>query len=227
LVYICFCVIEVHTIKDIWLTNDPDRASITFGIFDLYMMIGIYKIKSIIKPEKIYIGSTLDIKHRWNIHLSLLKRNKHHSIRLQNHINKYGLEDLQFSILLYGCQKEELLFIEQIFIDNYIPFFNICKTAGSQLGNKRNKETRLKLSLANKGKKTSDETKIKIGQFQLGNKNLLGFKHSEETKIEMSKNRKGIKRGIYKKHGVKSYIGMINIMIISFYILYFYSIILN
>lgn len=161
-------------------------------------MEGIYKIQSQVKPERIYIGSTANIIKRWNRHLSLLRKNKHHSNQLQNHVNKYGFNDLQFSVLLV-CEKEDLIFLEQIFIDNYKPFFNICKTAGSQLGNKRTKETCLKLSSANKGKHHSIETKIKLSQSQLGNKNLLGFKHSEETKKEMSKTRKGTKRGNYKK----------------------------
>jgi group I intron endonuclease len=106
---------------------------------------GIYKIQSICKPERCYIGSAINIRNRWRGHLNDLKRNKHSNNRLQNHFKKYGESDLQFSILL-GCEKEDLIKIEQYFIDSYNPWFNICKIAGNSLGTKRSIETRRKIS---------------------------------------------------------------------------------
>jgi group I intron endonuclease len=100
---------------------------------------GIYQIQSKIKPERIYIGSTADINHRWNDHLSLLRNNKHHSCKLQNHFNKYGEPDLQFSILL-RCNKDKLINVEQFYIDTYKPWFNVCPKAGTSLGIKQTKE---------------------------------------------------------------------------------------
>jgi GIY-YIG catalytic domain. len=60
---------------------------------------GIYKIESKLKPERIYIGSAINIGQRWRVHLSDLRKQKHHSKKLQNHYNKYGEVDLSFSIL--------------------------------------------------------------------------------------------------------------------------------
>jgi group I intron endonuclease len=94
---------------------------------------GIYKIESKSHPDRIYIGSAVNIGNRWYEHLKKLKRNTHHSKKLQNHFNKYGESDLQFSILL-GCDKEDLIKIEQYFLDSYNPWFNICKKAGNTLG---------------------------------------------------------------------------------------------
>ena len=65
---------------------------------------GIYKIQSLIKPERIYIGSGCDLKRRRNYHWNDLRKNKHHSILLQRHYNKYGESDLSFSVLL-GCEQ--------------------------------------------------------------------------------------------------------------------------
>ena len=59
---------------------------------------GIYKIKSKVKPERIYIGSSVNIQERWRKHINYLKNNKHQSIKLQRHYNKYGKNDLVFSI---------------------------------------------------------------------------------------------------------------------------------
>ena len=139
---------------------------------------GIYQIKSNVNPKRVYIGSAINIQVRWGKHLERLRKNKHHSPKLQNHFNKYGETDLQFSILL-GCNKEDLIKTEQYFIDSYKPFFNCSPTAGSQLGIKRSNEYKEKLRQSHLGKKASEETKAKMS------KNMRGIKKSEETKRRM------------------------------------------
>jgi len=128
-------------------------------------MTGIYKIQSRHKPERIYIGSTSNIKQRWYLHLSQLRKQSHHSIKLQQHFNKYGETDLQFSILL-ECEKDDLIKKEQFFIDGHVPYFNVCKIAGNTAG----------LIAWNKGKKGvfSLEAIKKMSISRLGNKNSLG-----------------------------------------------------
>lgn len=96
-------------------------------------MIGIYKISSLIKPNRIYIGSALNIKRRWNKHKSDLKNNKHHSIKLQRHYNKYGIDDLIFEII-EECVIDCLIDWEQHYIDKTHTYFNTCKIAGSSKG---------------------------------------------------------------------------------------------
>ena len=107
----------------------------------------IYQIQSFIEPEKIYIGSAINIENRWRCHLSDLIRNKHHSSKLQNHYNKYGKTDLEFSVLL-ECDKESLIANEQNFIDILNPYFNISKKAGSRLGTNQSPETKDKIRKA-------------------------------------------------------------------------------
>lgn len=136
---------------------------------------GIYKIKSLIKPEKVYIGSAINIKKREGVHLSCLRKNKHVNRKLQAHFNKYGESDLQFSVLL-RCEKDELLKTEQYFIDFYKPWFNICPNAGNSLGTVHSKKT-----------------KMLLRESKLGNKYWLGKKHTEETKIKLSKYHQGLK----------------------------------
>jgi hypothetical protein len=55
--------------------------------------------------------------------------------------------------------KEVLIEREQHYLDELDPFFNICKVAGSVLGVKHSKETRRKMSKAQKGKKKSHSLK--------------------------------------------------------------------
>jgi len=174
-------------------------------------MSGIYKIESKIKPNRVYIGSAVNIGQRWRNHLSELRLKKHINKKLQNHFNKYGLTDLSFTILL-GCNKEELIKTEQYFIDSYNPYFNIHKIANSPFGIKRSDETKRKQSKIKKGKvpwnkgkkmnftpeqkeknrlahcgKTngiplSEERKKKISIANMGKQNNLGNKLSDETK---------------------------------------------
>jgi group I intron endonuclease len=149
------------------------------------MTSGIYAIINIVNGNK-YIGSTIDIQDRWNDHIELLNKNKHHSPHLQNAWNKYGSEAFKFEILeICDGIKELLLEREQFYIDNMKPVYNISPTAGSSLGIKRSDETRTKLSESHRGKKLSDETKAKMSEAQKGRK------VSAETKIKLSEAFKG------------------------------------
>lgn len=160
------------------------------------VLSGVYKIQSVINPSRIYIGSTIDIYKRWEQHLRSLKSNKHHSQKLQRHFNKYGKNDLVFSILL-GCDKEDLVTSEQYFIDVYKPYFNGCHKAGSNGGFKHTDKARKKISEAwmgsknpNYGKHFSEETRRKISESMKGRKpSWTGKKRSEETRnrIRLSK----------------------------------------
>lgn len=94
---------------------------------------GIYKIQSVLFPDRVYIGSAIDVEHRWFSHRSRLIRGVHGNARLQNHVTKYGIDDLTHSFL-HLCNDKELIEAEQFFIDSYIPYFNICKIAYSTLG---------------------------------------------------------------------------------------------
>jgi len=114
-------------------------------------LIGVYKIQSVIKPERVYIGSSCCIEERWICHLKELKYKKHHSHKLQNHYNKYGKNDLVFSIIMC-CDEDDLISIEQYFIDSYNPWFNICKIAGRTSGKKHTEEAKKKMSLMRRGK---------------------------------------------------------------------------
>lgn len=147
---------------------------------------GIYLINSKIKPYRCYIGSASNFINRWRCHVSNLKRNKHHSRKLQNHFNKYGIEDLLFSII-EECPINELIIKEQYFIDSYNPYFNICLIAGRTAGVKRTEETCKRISEAKKGKPSSrrgqevtEETKNKLRIINTG-KTISG-----ETKKKIS-----------------------------------------
>lgn len=92
------------------------------------MSIGIYKIENKIN-SKVYIGSSNNIKRRWQKHKSLLKHNKHQNSHLQASWNKYGEDNFIFSIVEL-CSESSLLEREQYFIDKLNPEYNQTMIAG-------------------------------------------------------------------------------------------------
>lgn len=125
---------------------------------------GIYGIQSKINPKRFYIGSSINIYNRWHTHIYDLNKNKHHSKKFQRHVNKYNIEDLVFTII-YECDRDHLLLIEQLFLDYYKPYFNNVNIAGSNLGFHH-----------------TQEAKDKISKSGLGKKFALGYHHTQETK---------------------------------------------
>lgn len=153
-------------------------------------MIGVYKIELNVKC---YVGSSQNIKKRWQNHLSKLRKNIHSNLHLQNAFNKYGEELLEFSILEIVEIPEDVIVLEQKYIDELQPEYNIRKIAKSNLGLKASDETKQKMKeVQSKREKCSDETKQKMSIALLGNKNGLGNKSglgkklSEEHKKKIS-----------------------------------------
>jgi group I intron endonuclease len=164
---------------------------------------GIYQIQSKVKPKRVYIGSAVNMKKRWWTHIHSLKFNNHHSIKLQRHFNKYGIDDLVF-IIIEPCFSEFLTIREQYYMNKLKPYFNCALTAGSVLGIKKSEECKAKMrrpmkeetkqkirearmrqeNPRPKGSKQSEETKQKLRLINLGKK------VSEETKLKMSKSQK-------------------------------------
>jgi len=134
---------------------------------------GIYKIASKCN-NRLYIGSSDDIKRRWNMHKSALKKNKHHSIILQNHYNKYGKEDM-ILVIIEPCLPEFLIIREQYYINKLNPYFNIRKIAESNRGITRREETKKKIREANLGKTISIETREKQRKRMMGNSYTKGM----------------------------------------------------
>jgi group I intron endonuclease len=164
---------------------------------------GIYKIESRIKPERIYIGSSVNISKRWCYHKEDLCKNKHHSKKLQRHYNKYGKEDLIFSVII-GCEKEDLIHTEQFFIDSYLPYFNNNIKANSRLGIKASLESKLKMSISAKKRGYSQIAILKMAEANRGKKGgMHGLCHSEETKQKMSKIAKGKRKSIEHAQHIK------------------------
>ena len=111
---------------------------------------GIYIIENI-KNGKSYIGSTrASFSKRFKEHLKLLRKEKHHSIKLQNAWNKHGKDAFKFRVLEV-VNKDFCREVEQKWIDNFMPEYNMTMTVGTPIET-YSRELRAKISKAHGGR---------------------------------------------------------------------------
>lgn len=95
--------------------------------------IGVYKIRNTVNG-KIYIGSTnVSFGMRFSQHKHALRRNKHHSPRLQAAWKKHGADAFIFEPIVV-CRREDTIETEQRILDAFKPFYNMSPTAGGNAG---------------------------------------------------------------------------------------------
>ena len=114
---------------------------------------GVYQIRNIIN-DHIYVGSSIELGARASKHRSYLRSDCHHNQYLQRAWNKYGEDAFIFETVI-TCTPSMCIWYEQQVIDQWVPEYNICKTAGSRLGRNHTEETRAKISKANLGNKNA------------------------------------------------------------------------
>ena len=96
---------------------------------------GIYIIKNTV-TGKVYVGSSRNVLDRWANHKALLRKKKHHSIKLQRSWDKHGSEAFHFLLVESVDDTEKLLEREQVHIDQYESYkpgvgYNMLPKAGS------------------------------------------------------------------------------------------------
>lgn len=163
---------------------------------------GIYGIFSK-DNKKVYVGQSADIKTRWRKHRESLKSNRHHCAYLQRYVNKYGINSITFEVL-EESQSENLGQKETEHWDKLNlthALFNPNRPEGKvfrgkyhpRYGVKDSEETRLKKSLAAKGKTKSENHKKILSELAKNRKAELnpfyGKEHSLETRKRISESR--------------------------------------
>ncbi|MCK5019704.1 MAG: GIY-YIG nuclease family protein [Candidatus Peribacteraceae bacterium] len=118
---------------------------------------GVYQILNKING-KLYVGSAINIKNRWNAHKNDLRGNRHYNTHLQNSYNKYGENGFEFSVIERVEDTTHLIEREQFWMDTLKVVekgYNMCPVAYRCMT----------------GRKHSEETKQKMSESQLGEKN--------------------------------------------------------
>jgi len=146
---------------------------------------------------KKYVGSAFDLSQRFSNYFNKnYLENNSKSMYIYKALLKHDYPAFTLSILEYVDitnlsleeSKNKILRIEQNFLDDIIPEYNILKIAGSLLGYKHTEESLIKRSGKNNhffGKTHTKESKLKISNALIGN--IL----SDETKAKMSLAKKG------------------------------------
>lgn len=125
------------------------------------MNCGIYKITNTIN-NKVYVGSSINLKGREYKHFWMLEKGFHDNHYLQNSFDKYGKENFIFEIIDF-CEHKQLISRE----NELIKFYGA-----------NNLDKGYNLALVNKsGRNTyNDEVKIKLSKYFLNkNGNILKY----------------------------------------------------
>lgn len=112
-------------------------------------MCGIYMIKNQYN-DKVYIGQSKDIKHRWSTHRTELNANRHVNRHLQGAWNKYGANMFTFEIL-EECAQDQLDIKEKYYINlynSYINGYNLDKGGNGVVGFKHTEDQLKKMRKA-------------------------------------------------------------------------------
>lgn len=147
----------------------------------------VYMIENLINGKK-YIGQTVNFENRKRCHKCNHTR-KNYYIYLA--MRKYGYENFEYSILIKDntINYDKLDFLECYFIElfdtlNREKGYN--NDSGGNLNRVCSEDKKKKISEATKGKKRSDESRLKMSIAQKGKvgplSNSYGYKHSNESK---------------------------------------------
>ncbi len=116
-----------------------------------YIISGIYIICNNVN-QKVYVGSSQNIKTRISKHFNELRKNIHKNRHLQGAWNKYGKENFELKIIENIQEKDKLIEREQFYINKYNAFnenfgYNICPNAYNSIGFKHTEESKQKMSI--------------------------------------------------------------------------------
>jgi len=172
----------------------------------------VYCIENLINGKK-YIGKTKNYDNRKRIHVSTLRGNYHENKYLQYSWNKYGEENFKWYIIDECCENElnekEIYYIEYYSTTNRDFGYNITFGGDGGLGmphtEEQNRKQSEKISGSNHylfGKKMPEETKIKIS---MAKKGKPWRKHTEEEKKNLSIKHLGKKKA---KNTSSKYVGV-------------------
>jgi group I intron endonuclease len=119
---------------------------------------GVYTITH--DSGKVYVGSSVDIRRRWQHHRRHLRRGSHSNSHLQAAWTKHGEDSFTFAVVEIA-ERGALIAREQAWLDDLRPFgdrgFNLSPSAYTLRGFKFSDDQRANVSRALKGKPKSAE----------------------------------------------------------------------
>ena len=133
------------------------------------MISGIYIIKNI-QNNKVYVGSSANLKSRNYKHFWMLEKNIHDNCHLQNSYNKYGKDSFIFQVIK-ECDFIDLISMENFYISefksNIFEYGYNLATVNEFRRNTFNDEVKIKLSKHNLNK-NKNFSKYSLTNIQTG-----------------------------------------------------------
>lgn len=135
------------------------------------------------------MGQSIDIEYRWKIYSYKYSHGHKGQVRLSRSFKKYGVEAHIFSVL-EECLKEDLNKKERFWQDHYEVLgekgLNCLLQPHDGQSGRLSEETKLKMSIAAKGKIKSEEHRKNMAESRRGKPSKKkGVPCSEETKAKM------------------------------------------
>lgn len=129
---------------------------------------GIYRIVNKLNG-KVYVGCASDLSKRKSRHLKELKEGNHFNEHLNSSCQKYGLENFEFQVIEFLDSTEKLIEREQFWMDKFDSTnkekgYNKCPIAGRVIGIKRSEEFKIRNSFRQLGHVVTKETREKISK---------------------------------------------------------------
>jgi len=147
-------------------------------------LCGIYEIVNRTNGKR-YVGSAHNLKIRWRTHQWALRRDRHHSYRLQAAWRKHGAGAFEFNVLEHVTDASSLREREQRHIDQMKPAYNVSKQSSgggaiamsaagrakiAEANRRRTADAVAKTAAAHRGMKRSAETRARISAAMTGKK---------------------------------------------------------
>jgi group I intron endonuclease len=145
---------------------------------------GIYRILNK-RNGKFYIGSTNNAQRRFRGHLNDLKKDKHHSSKLQRAYNKEQDKSVfEFQMMVFS-EENVLVKLETAFIEKMNPNYNVIKSANGRFipwakGKKFTEEHKQNLRISKKENPSFPRAKFTTDQ-------VIQILNSTETFLALSK----------------------------------------
>lgn len=147
----------------------------------------IYEIVNTVNSKR-YIGYTIDPTRRWKVHRSIVNKKKHNTFAIHKAMTKHGMENFSMNVIYCSTDKDHCLkFAEPYFIKYFSSKitdngYNLTDGGESNYGWVPSEETRKIWKLQRIGKRLSDEHKLKL---LIAN---TGRRKSAETRAKLKEN---------------------------------------
>ena len=176
----------------------------------------VYEIRNVTNG-KVYIGSTIDTRVRFQRHRRELRAGKHSNAHLQNAWNTYGEDAFKFSVLHSFDSEADMHVYEEGLIradfdDTHTKIYNA--KVGVLRAPLHSQETKGKISIGvksadarGKGKryhKVTQETRKRMSEALKGNTCARGYKRTDSEKAAIAVRMKGNQNWLGRTHTAES-----------------------